>query len=1596
MIRRNLLGYSGAIGLLLLLIAGSWQRTVEQVSDPTGTIKPSEFSLPNLDGEQAKVYLEEQGLGRSLSTAVQTALYSVNWIERSPDSNETGAFEAKNQEQEFAAYFTEEGVDLLSRGAGEKWDLSIKLKGIGRGERQRSLLAGQWSVNKTKVSASHRIESRGRSVSGEIVEWFENKPEGLEQGFTVQERPEAESQSSEDRLLKLILNIEGNLEPELTNNGQALVFRNSDNKAVVLRYDKLKSWDANGKELASKMELDGALLSLSVDDAEAVYPVTIDPTFTQVKKLVASDGGPSDFFGQSVSIDGNTAIVGAFGDNNQQGSAYIFQRNFGGSDNWSEVKKLTASDAENLDQFGVSVAIEGDTAVVGAADPGVFSNSPGAIYIFERDEGGSNNWGQIRKRVPSDGVVLDSFGRSVAIDGDTVIVGAPNESSSQTERGAVYLYRRNTGGANVWGEVKVIEAIDPTPGSSFGYAVDISADTAIITTFGGDAAYIVERDEGGPDNWGEAKKLTASDGPGGVFGISAAIDGGTAIVGADFRHIGGSFGQGAAYVYERNRGGADNWGEVKRILAADGVAFDRFGHSVAVSGDKIMVGAIEDDIGANTQQGSAYAFERNFGGSSNWGEVKKIVATEGVAQDVFGWSVALDGNTSIVGARGTGVNGGSTFGSAYVFVRTNISWVQETKPLPVNCSVQDAFGWSVAISGDTAIVGTPSDDVGGNAKQGAAYIFERDAGGSNNWGLIKTLSATDGITNDYFGWSVAIDGNTAIVGVFADDTEAATTRGKAYIFERNFGGPGNWGQIRKLTASDGDLGDFFGWSVGISGDSAIVGASSDDVGANSFQGSAYIFERNAGGGNNWGEARILVASDGQAGDQFGKSVSIDGDTLIVGADGDNVGANSNQGSAYTFERNNGGLGNWGELTKITASDGAAHDQFGNRVAVDGETIIVGSYLSDVGSNNAQGTAYIFERNTGGANNWGEVKKLVAADGAASDYFGRSVAISGDTAIVGVGYDEVGANVNQGSAYVFRQNAGGSNNWGQVRKIVGSDGAAHDRFGSSVAISGGTAIVGATGNDVDGVAGQGSSYIYNNNFDSWDQQALVAPPPPTNCGSGDNYGFSVAVFGDTAVIGAPSDDIGVSSNQGSAYILERNQGGANAWGLVRLLTASDGAAGDSFGYSVAISGGKLIVGALNDTVGNSTGKGAAYIFERNAGGTNNFGEVKKIVAADGEAGDNFGNSVAIDNNTALVGASNAGVGGNSGQGAGYIFEQNSGGTNNWGEVRKLVAADGSAVNRLGFSVGVSGNTAVLGAAGDTIALDDQGSAYIFERNQGGANNWGQVRKVTASDPSTDAYFGYSVAVSGNAIIVGASQAQVGLNPGQGAAYIFEKGVGGAGNWGQVKILVAGDGAANDNFGSSVSISGAEAIIGSPSDDVEASADQGSAYIFGQNAGGSDNWGQVTKLTAVDGGSNHSFGTSVAVNGDSFLVGAFLASVPTPFSAKEKNNLTGVSVNGAGYVFRGTPFAPTSAAVSVGGRVMSLSGNGVSRALVTMTDANGETWTALTNPFGYYRFDEVQTGETYFFSIRHKYYQFSPQGWTIINELTDLNFTSENDR
>jgi hypothetical protein len=326
-------------------------------------------------------------------------------------------------------------------------------------------------------------------------------------------------------------------------------------------------------------EYQGAVVTEGPQSQPAAGSTDVHQHYVQKTILRASDAQVSDQAGTAVAVSADIAIVGAKGEDGgpgdplaNAGAAYVFSRDARSTDTWSEVKRWSASDAQAGDEFGFSVAISGDTAVIGARKedgPLDLFTDAGAAYVFQRDHGGVDNWGEVAKLTASDAQVHDFFGGNVAIAGDYIVVGAYGEDG---------------------------------PGDTLSMA---------------GAAYVFHRDQGGADNWGEVAKLTASDAQAtDVFSV-VAISGSTVVVGALFEDGGPSdplTDSGAAYIFERDQGGANNWGEVKKLSASDSQVDDQFGSSVAISGNTIVVAANAEDGGSGdpiSDAGAAYIFLRN-------------------------------------------------------------------------------------------------------------------------------------------------------------------------------------------------------------------------------------------------------------------------------------------------------------------------------------------------------------------------------------------------------------------------------------------------------------------------------------------------------------------------------------------------------------------------------------------------------------------------------------------------------------------------------------------------------------------------------------------------------------------------------------------------------------------------------------------------------------------------------------------------------------------------------------------------------------------------------------------------------------------------
>jgi hypothetical protein len=641
-----------------------------------------------------------------------------------------GGFSCRNPGQDWTVRFDGQGFTVEPDGGGWAWGLELAAYGWG-GE----------------LAAVDGAEARIVAGSGleyhwdeRLTEWFKNDSRGLEHGFTVLSRPAAA-----EGPLTLELELRGGLEPRLSDSRRDLAFGPAG-AAASLHYAGLLAFDAEGRDLEARFELAGAGLRLSVDDAGAVYPLTIDP-IAQQAYLKASNPGLDDEFGGAVAVFGNTAVVSArFEDSNAtgvngnqsdnsasgSGAAYVFVKQGGV---WSQQAYLKASNTTSSDLFGQSVAISGDTIAVSALNEdsnatGINGNQAnnsaadaGAVYVFVRNAG---VWSQQAYIKASNTGAGDSFGLSLALSGDTLLVGAPFEDSNATgvngnqanesasNSGAAYVFVRSAG---VWSQQAYLKASNAGGfnGDQFGHSVSISGDTLVV------GAYAEDSNATGVN--GDQLNNTAVD-------------------------------SGAAYVFVRNAG---LWSQQAYLKASNTGNDDWFGWAVAVSGDSIAVGAYSEDsaaTGINGNQasntansaGAVYLFRRNLGA---WSQEAYLKASNSGANDQFGRNLGLSGEILVVGARAedsnaTGINGNelnnlsTESGATYVFRRNAGLWSQIAYLKASNAEFFDQMGWAVAVSGELVLsssVFEASNASGVNGNQannslasGAAYLFDLGLG----------------------------------------------------------------------------------------------------------------------------------------------------------------------------------------------------------------------------------------------------------------------------------------------------------------------------------------------------------------------------------------------------------------------------------------------------------------------------------------------------------------------------------------------------------------------------------------------------------------------------------------------------------------------------------------------------------------------------------------------------------------------------------------------------------------------------------------------------------------------------------------------------
>jgi hypothetical protein len=376
-----------------------------------------------------------------------------------------------------------------------------------------------------------------------------------------------------------------------------------------------------------------------------------------------------------------------------------------------------------------------------------------------------------------------------------------------------------------------------------------------------------------------------------------------------------------------------------KLIASDGEAGDFFGRSVAIEGEYIMVGASNDDNEKGTDAGSAYIFQKV---EDAWVETQKLIASEIGDTAFFGYDVDIDGDLAVIGACWSDDLGEKT-GSAYIFRLEGSEWIEEAKLTAHDAGEDDRFGISVSISGNYAVVGSFFDDDNGS-RSGSAYIFKKEGA---SWTEQAKLTPGDGSTDDWFGVNVSVDGDYVAVGSRYNDNEKGTNAGAVYVYKRE---EANWIEQTKLLPSEGFDNVYFDVCE-IDGANLVVGAWGDGT-LETAAGAFYIFHNEE---DSWLLVDKLFASDINMRDNFGRGVAIHGDRIVIGSflDDDNGG---DSGSGYIFRWNGA---EWYEEMKLLASDGDTLDNFGLSVDIDLNNVVVGARQDDDRGVNS-GAVYVYQ------------------------------------------------------------------------------------------------------------------------------------------------------------------------------------------------------------------------------------------------------------------------------------------------------------------------------------------------------------------------------------------------------------------------------------------------------------------------------------------------------------------------------------------------------------------------------------------------------------------------------------------------------------
>ena len=721
-------------------------------------------------------------------------------------------------------------------------------------------------------------------------------------------------------------------------------------------------------------------------------------------------------------------------------------------------------------QFGTAVAVWRDTttgirwAVIGA--PGD-NSSEGAVYLLQLVPG-ADQWHQTARITPSDGQPGDGFGQAVAIQNNTIAVGSPGHTASgHVKAGQAYLYTVDytTSAVTESGRIYGAASDNANSGTSIALAgniVFVGAPNAL--THG---AVWVGLQSGGTWTFTQSVIPTGTlDGY--SFGRSLAMDGARLVVGMPNDSSGGES-SGLAFTFV-NRGGA--WSQESQLSAPDASAYNHFGSSVAIYGDAIAVGARDHDAA----KGAVYSFQFNRT-ASTWDYKSTLVQTD-AAQ--FGFAVSLSSGMLAVGAPGTGT---TSNGAVYVFDGSPDSWTP-TDRFPKN-DIAGQYGAAVAINESLFLTGAPNRYVHGSYR-GGAISYTYDLSTTTPQREITAMGAA----NEQFGAAVAISGDTAVVEAPSKAVDGAAAN-VASIFLRDSTGKWKWQSDIARAPGDYSIDLNYCPAAAISGDTMLIGDPGQAVGGVE-QGGAFVWRRH---GDTWQRESNLVFLGGAAGDGFGCTVAISGDTAVIGAPGTrDASGHTRVGSAYVFTRTGS---TWFFSQALDIPDSGADHMFGAAVGISGTTLVVGAPY------NGQGALYVYTQSAGA---WTLKKEILAPS--TSGHFGAPLAIDGKAIAAGAPLADGG----NGEVDIY---VGSGASWTLQSQLPAPD--HQTQFGGSLSLQGDALIVGHRFNN--------QAFVYKRVGTAWNLHATLASD------SGGYFGTAVGTSNGNIIVSGPQEE------GGRAYIFQ---------------------------------------------------------------------------------------------------------------------------------------------------------------------------------------------------------------------------------------------------------------------------------------------------------------------------------------------------------------------------------------------------------------------------------------------------------------------------